>query len=348
VKDAVLTIGAMGWVHHIATDEAGYGPTLGPLVITATLWSAPREHPPGIWYSLLAPEITVAPLKKTRASNQRWETHCTKTSMDRVIPLWIADSKKVYTGNSGWHNLEKAALAILGQVYQFPCDWKNLVRQLDPSARPWLQTVPWLAAFDRNLPLTCKSAEIDAATQCLSETLARNDFRLEQVRVHFLPAIRFNQLLERFGKKSDMLSRLTLELARQVTPEVGQAHVWADKHGGRDRYAQHLEDVFPGDFIRVVQESREISEYEVQASQRNIRFCFQTKAESYFIVAASSIVSKYLREVAMCAFNEYWRQLKPDLRPTAGYPEDARRFLREIAPLMEETGIPATTVRRLK
>ncbi|MGB9689275.1 hypothetical protein [Thermogutta sp.] len=342
----------MDWVHHIATDEAGYGPTLGPLVITATLWSAPREYPPEVWYSLLAPRITVAPLRKTRLPNDlRGSPEAIadgEKKGDQARPLWIADSKKVYSGDSGWQNLERAALAILGQIFQFPCEWKNLVRQLDPAARPWLQIIPWLAAFDRSLPLVCERGEIEHATQCLSDALAGNDFRLEQVRVQFLPAVRFNQLIERFGKKSDLLSHLTLELARQLAPEVGQAHVWSDKHGGRDRYAQHLGTVFSRDCIRVLQESREISEYDILEPQRNIRFCFRAKAESYFIVAASSIVSKYLREVAMCAFNEYWRRWKPELRPTAGYPEDARRFLEEISPLLEKLGIPPAFVRRLK
>jgi len=342
----------MDWVNHIATDEAGYGPTLGPLVITATLWSAPRESPPEVWYPHLAPEITVTPLKRAKAASENSacseRADIAQSRVERRRPVWIADSKKVYRGSSGWHNLEKAALAILGQLFQFPCDWKNLVRQLDPAARPWLHTVPWLATFDQDLPMTCEPGEIAAATQCLSDGLARNDFRLEQIRVQFLPAVRFNQLLERFGKKSDLLSRLTLELARQLAPEVGQAHVWSDKHGGRDHYALHLDHVFPGNDIRVLQESREISEYEIMEPQRHIRFCFRAKAESYFIVAASSIVSKYLREVAMCAFNEYWRRLKPDLRPTAGYPEDAQRFLTEISSLLEKFGIPTTVVRRLK
>ena len=38
------------------------------------------------------------------------------------------------------------------------------------------------------------------------------------------------------------------------------------------------------------------------------------------------MASKYLRELAMHALNDFWRQHVADLRPTAGYPVDALRF----------------------
>ena len=40
--------------------------------------------------------------------------------------------------------------------------------------------------------------------------------------------------------------------------------------------------------------------------------------------------AKYLRELAMIAFNQFWQRHVPNLRPTAGYPVDAKRFRREI------------------
>ena len=43
------------------------------------------------------------------------------------------------------------------------------------------------------------------------------------------------------------------------------------------------------------------------------------------------MTAKYLRELSMRAFNAYWASHVPNLKPTAGYPVDARRFKREIA-----------------
>jgi hypothetical protein len=41
----------------------------------------------------------------------------------------------------------------------------------------------------------------------------------------------------------------------------------------------------------------------------------------------------------MSAENQFWCQRVPGLRPTAGYPVDARRFQAEIAACQQEWGI---------
>ena len=43
------------------------------------------------------------------------------------------------------------------------------------------------------------------------------------------------------------------------------------------------------------------------------------------------MLAKYLRELSMKAFNQYWQRYVPDLRPTAGYPVDAKRFKQQIS-----------------
>jgi hypothetical protein len=51
------------------------------------------------------------------------------------------------------------------------------------------------------------------------------------------------------------------------------------------------------------------------------------------------MTSKYMRELAMRPFNRFWCNQLPELRPTAGYPRDARRFKTAIGPLQQELGI---------
>jgi hypothetical protein len=41
----------------------------------------------------------------------------------------------------------------------------------------------------------------------------------------------------------------------------------------------------------------------------------------------------------MRAFNDYWCRHLPELRPTAGYSQDARRFKKQIATLQTTLGI---------
>jgi ribonuclease HII len=65
-------------------------------------------------------------------------------------------------------------------------------------------------------------------------------------------------------------------------------------------------------------------------------------------VALASMVSKYTREVMMREFNRFWQQHIPDLKPTAGYPADAARFLDTIRPVLARLGIDERRVWRRK
>jgi hypothetical protein len=58
------------------------------------------------------------------------------------------------------------------------------------------------------------------------------------------------------------------------------------------------------------------------------------------------MAAKYLRELAMQAFNAYWAERLPALRPTAGYPADARRFKEEIAQVQAAEKISDATLWR--
>ena len=51
------------------------------------------------------------------------------------------------------------------------------------------------------------------------------------------------------------------------------------------------------------------------------------------------MVSKYVRELHMALFNQFWTAQLDTLKPTAGYPMDARRFLRDIAEAKSRLGI---------
>ena len=60
------------------------------------------------------------------------------------------------------------------------------------------------------------------------------------------------------------------------------------------------------------------------------------------------MLSKYLRELAMQAFNHFWVAQIPGLKATAGYPTDARRFKQEIEPIQRALQIDDRLVWRLR
>ena len=83
----------MRWV---GIDEAGYGPNLGPMVLSAVIAEDPSlDRPPDLWGDL--------PLTVRRAAD-------TATPIDR---LWVDDSKAILRGGVGREHLETTCLATL-------------------------------------------------------------------------------------------------------------------------------------------------------------------------------------------------------------------------------------------
>ena len=71
--------------------------------------------------------------------------------------------------------------------------------------------------------------------------------------------------------------------------------------------------------------------------------------ECHELVALASMIGKYVRECAMKLFNDWWaRHHGPELRRTAGYGPDGRRFFREIQPTLARLKIERETVLRLR
>src|SRR5690606_5630373 len=116
------------------------------------------------------------------------------------------------------------------------------------------------------------------------------------------------------------------------------ALVGCDKHGGRNRYAGLLQHFFPELLVETRRESRALSIYRWGPPECRTEARFAAGGESFLPSALASMTSKYLRELAMAAFNDFWRRHIPDLRPTAGYPTDAHRFRKEIAAVQVQVG----------
>ena len=112
-----------------------------------------------------------------------------------------------------------------------------------------------------------------------------------------------------------------------------------DKHGGRNYYGALLQHHFPEHWIEPVREGSRESRYEWGPVESRTRVSFRVGGEAFLPTALASMTAKYLRELAMRAFNEFWCARVPSLKPTAGYPLDARRFRQEIAAKQRELDI---------
>lgn len=314
----------MGYL--IGTDEAGYGPNLGPLVITATVWQIPLGMRAPDLYEQLGRAVT------PRLSG-------TPDDLDgRVV---IADSKVLYQSGKGLRHLERGLWATLSLLDQWPDTWSEVWHALSPGAADHLATAPWYAEFDGPVPIHADRSELESLAATLRrESESTGIWLLDMVSRTVFPD-EFNELVARYESKGAALSQLTLELVKQAMEPLdgGPIGVICDKHGGRNHYVPLLTEHFPDYVIEARGEGRQQSIYRFGPLERRIEFRFCASAECYLPVALASMASKYLRELAMQAFNEYWCDRVAGLEPTAGYPNDAQRFKDAIASAQREMGI---------
>ena len=92
---------------------------------------------------------------------------------------------------------------------------------------------------------------------------------------------------------------------------------------------------------KVIVESDEESRYQLIIDGRGpLEIVFASDSDSkHMPVALASMTAKYVRELMMIRLNRFFAGHLPELKPTAGYVEDGRRFLGEIEDLIESIGL---------
>ena len=306
----------------VGIDEAGYGPFLGPLCIAATLWQIPDEQLSNDvdLYEHLAQSVSTSLADKSR--------------------IMIGDSKKAYKPKSGLKNLEHAVHACAGLLHA-SSDFSDWMQHRAVEWTAWSAQSPWFQNYNRPLPVDADPTKLASLQHDLQQTLRHTNIRFVDAKVMCIPAARFNHLLQSFASKGELLSHCSLELVRLITSShpAQPMLVHCDKHGGRNHYSHLLQQIFPDYLVEIHEESREISRYHFGPEHQRTQFRFVAKGEGFLPTALASMFAKYTRELTMHAFNQFWQQSIEALKPTAGYPQDARRFKLEIAEQQQQLNI---------
>ena len=312
----------------IGTDEAGYGPNLGPLVVTGTLWKA--DSVTDDLYPLLAPLVTASPLRRTK---QKQES------------ILIADSKLVYRGKS-IEALERAVLAVVSLIAgRVPNSMRELTKLLTTDLTDnFFKPVFWLAQQEVTLPLV---ASVDQITETASQLASKCDesgVNLLAIQSQIVLPEEFNESVIALGNKANVLSGRTMAVvARLLNQCDAPTMIDCDKHGGRSSYSDMIQHYLTDTPVTIVKQSAQQSDYcwedSTTGKSRAVTARFTAKGEGQLSVALASMISKYVREVYMKAWNDYWHHHQTDLKPTKGYPVDAKRFRNDIAETQKKLGI---------
>jgi ribonuclease HII len=304
----------------IGTDEAGYGPNLGPLVISLSVWWV-EDDPQQVDLAERLNEVIVAG-RPSSPGDQR---------------VAIADSKQLYGGGRGLDVLERGVLSALSVADRCPRSWRALWSALGADEELDRDQLPWYRDFDLPLPAATDGDLLEETADELRDGLRRRNVRLEAIRSVAVFPGRFNDLVAQHGNKATALSRVTLALLDEALRSLPDEPILicCDKHGGRKRYGPLLQQQFPDYLVEIIDERPRESVYRWGPPRRRVQAHFKAGGESFLPAALASMTSKYLREMAMRALNHFWCDRVDGLRPTAGYPLDARRFKAEIADVQQ-------------
>lgn len=319
-------------------DEAGYGPWLGPLCVGLSVFRVPDWEPgrpaPCLWKLLKAGVCR-------KAADTR-----------RRIP--VADSKALKLANDHKKHhplvhLERGALSFLRMLGADPaCD-----RELFDVLGVKLEDRPWYAGPDVPLPLGLARAELGIGCNRVARALEGSGVEVLAMRCITVSERMVNETIRRTGSKADATIYAVGEHLRRVWSldlrEGDHLRIVGDQLGGRTAYDEMLARELPGVVVQPLQESGARSRYALTGAvnvshdsrveeprPREAVVQFMPEAEdAHLPVALASMLAKLTRELAMMRFNRYWCAKMPELKPTAGYYGDARRWLSDVAGVME-------------
>lgn len=335
---------------YCGIDEAGYGPLLGPLCVgfaafRVAEWDA-GAGAPDLWKLLNRAvcrdggdkrrRIAVADSKKLKLSNQLKTKH-PLTHLERGVLSFAGLVRSIAEeGEKGDSNQEDGIEASRHQGIESVESDASLFAALGVRLEPH----GWYGGEAVGLPHGCTAKQI---------AIARNKLALACEAAGVEPAAlaciavgerEFNEVVRTGGSKGHVTGYCFARYLRRVIERWGsgpdEVRVVCDSHGGRTCYTGMIEAALRGTglAIETLEESDRCSRYRVG---ERVGLLFRPEAEdAHLPVALASMTAKLVRELAMARFNRYWCTRMPELKPTAGYTLDARRWLNDANAIVHE------------
>lgn len=348
---------------YAGIDEAGYGPLLGPLTVAAAVFAVDRwrsgDAEPDLW-EVLGAAVCRKPGDKPGVAQGL---------------IAIGDSKKLKLPNDGARHplthLERGVLAclrcaagaadgagvgviesdaalfealLLPGVIKRCCARRDAASDADADVGP-----AWYGGGARPLPEATHPGELAIAAAQLRRAMAQQETAIVALKAEALDEASFNAIVRHAGTKAAApgyaivhLLRLIVERASSHRPDAA-VRIVIDKQSGRNDYLSLLTTAWPGAGVRVIEQSAEGSRYAVDLVPGvDLRVLFRAEAESHALpVALASMTAKLVRELLMARFNRHWQAEAAgrgvaELKPTAGYTQDGRRWLHDLRRVLSD------------
>ncbi len=309
---------------YAGIDEAGYGPMFGPLCVGASVFVLEEYNPddgaPDLW-SLL-------------------HTIVCKSRKDKHRRIAVNDSKKLKSGSkpADLFGLERGVFAFLDALHNRKpinddSDFFKLVGSSVPD-EPWFKN-------STQVPVAVDAQELKINSNRLNRALENAKIKCDWLICDSVDVQMYNKRTS-IESKAALNFSMAMNHVHTIMKRYPTQHprIMVDRHGGRTNYRNDLQLCWPEAEIQILCEDSEMSRYRMQLGKSLATVTFASKSdEKHLPVALASMIAKYTRELKMIRLNRYFQNEIPELKPTAGYVKDGRRFLKEIEPFIADKGI---------
>ena len=335
----------------IGIDENGYGPILGPLVVTSTSLKLQSRN-----FTLIPDLWQLLGIKKDPGSNLK--------------RLLVCDSKTVFnTSRKKKLAAEETVLAFFYLCFGFlPESADQFLKTLLNYSRSVLQKHTPEAPIATYNPLCfCWKKELGLglnperrrhilqSAEKLRKRAQKKGVALEKPRCFLLCPSLFNNGLKS-RNKSGLVLEASLNLLRSHSDQEPFL-AWLGKVGGLRYYREHISTLFGPQFtVTPTREEKNNSAYELSKANKTAGTITYLKdgEENSFLIALSSFFGKYTRDLFWKKTRIYLEEflLPPHLassqqgekigkRHASGYRDLlTKRFIRETEKLRKELNIP--------